>query len=208
LRNVRLHRGTLRFAAVLTLLASCTREPEAFVCPSIAEGELVITELRGPQSGSDTWGQWVELFNASGSDIDLYGLRVTLQPGDGSDPDAFVIRTEPVEVPLGAYVVLGREDDRHRSAHVDYGYEVDVVGDLPPSGKVEVEACGELLDTVTYRDLPVLGSLALDGALPPTAGANDDQASWCADATEPPLGGPQTEIGVPGTPGEENRPCP
>lgn len=201
-------RGRLPLPLASVLLWGCTREPEALVCPDADEGELVISEIRGPQSGSDTWGQWVELFNASGGDLDLYGLRVTFVPGDGSEPDVVLVRTEPVEVPLGAYVVLGREDDIRRSPHVDYGYLGDFEGDLPPIGKVELEACGVLVDTVTYRELPQLGTLALDGAIEPTAESNDDTASWCADATEPPPDGPQTEIGVPGTPGEENRPCP
>jgi hypothetical protein len=206
--DVRQHLGMLGLAAVMTIVCGCTREPEAFLCPDVEEGELVVSELRGPQSGVDTWGQWIELFNASGADVDLYGLRVTFVPGDGSEADAFLVRTEPVEVPLGAYVVLGRDDDRTRPAHMDYGYELDVASDLPPSGKIEVEACGELLDSMTYRELPVLGTLALDGALEPTAAVNDEPANLCGDATEPSPDGPQTELGVPGTPGEANRPCP
>jgi hypothetical protein len=208
LLDVRKHRGTLPFAAVLTLASACTREPEAFICPDLDEGELVVTELRGPQSGTDTWGQWVELWNGSGGDLDLYGLRVTFVPGDGSEPDVFLVRTEPVEVPLGEFVVLGRDEEVNRPAHMDYGYAGDVASDLPPSGKIEVEACGVLADVASYQGLPVLGTLAFDGAQEPSADANDDRTSWCVDETEPPLEGPQTEIGVPGTPGEANPPCP
>lgn len=201
-------RGFLPLPLASVLVSGCAREPEPLVCPDAEEGELVISEVRGAQSSTDTWGQWVELYNASGSDIDIHGLRVTFVPGDGSEPDVVLVRTEPVEVPLGEYVVLGREDDIRRSPHVDYGYLLDFAGDIPPVGKIEVQACGVVVDSATYRDLPQIGTLALDGEIEPTAEANDDMASWCGDTTEPPLEGPQTEIGVPGTPGEENRPCP
>ena len=50
----------------------------------------------------------------------------------------------------------------------------------------------------------VMRLAALDGAVPPDADLNDDHERWCADERE----GPPTEIGLPGSPGEANPPCP
>ena len=57
------------------------------------------------------------------------------------------------------------------------------------------------------KGIPELGSLAFDGNKTPTVEANDDEQCWCNDDTEPPDDGPMIEFGIPGTPGEENRPC-
>ena len=55
-------------AAIAVLgLGSCEREAMPAICPDVQAGELVLTEMRGPQSGADTYGQWFELFNTSGA---------------------------------------------------------------------------------------------------------------------------------------------
>jgi len=41
-------------------------------------GDLVITEIRGPQDGVDSRGEWFELYNTTADSIDLYGLRGTM----------------------------------------------------------------------------------------------------------------------------------
>ena len=68
-------------------------------------------------------------------------------------------------------------------------------------------ACGESIDRLVFKSLPTTGSYSFDGAKEPGADANDDESCWCADETEADPDGPMTEIGIPGTPGEENRPC-
>jgi len=102
---------------------------------------------------------------------------------------------------------------------VQYGYRVDYDRDLPAEGVLEVASCGALVDRVVYRGLPSRGTLGLDGAKAPDAGANDDPAAWCVDATPPggapvdggaapaDLAGSGSMLGIPGTPGARNRPC-
>ena len=61
--------GPVRRAVMVlgvALVAACTRAPLEVPCPDLRAGDLVISELRGEQSGTDTRGQWVELYNASG----------------------------------------------------------------------------------------------------------------------------------------------
>ena len=190
-------------AATALLLGACPREAEPATCPDLGEGALVVTEIRGAQEGVDTYGQWIELFNTTDGDVDLLGLRLTLTPISGEDPAILAVRREGVVVPAGGYVVIGKHDDRNLPDHVDYGYRRDYDRDLFEAALVEVAACDTVLDTMLYRALPALGTLALDGAIEPTAQANDDQDALCIDAADAPPG-PQTESGLPGTPGEPN----
>ena len=52
------------------------REPAETVCPQLAAGDLVVSEVRGPQRPEDASGAWVEIFNASGREVDLLGIKV------------------------------------------------------------------------------------------------------------------------------------
>jgi hypothetical protein len=192
---------------VAILATGCARPEEAFFCPDAGEGELIVTEIRGPQTGDDTWGQWIELHNPTDRDYDLFGLRITMRPLDGDAPDVVLVRTEEVELPAGGYAVLGRFSESNLPAHIDYGFDIDLDGDLLSSAILEVKACGVVTDRVIYRQLPDQGTRAFDGALAPDAEANDDETRWCDDATEPTAEQAQTMFGIPGTPGEANRPC-
>jgi hypothetical protein len=188
---------------------ACGVEPLPEVCPAIAEGELVITELRGAQTGTDTWGQWIELYNGSGRTLELTGLQVRLF-GVTEDEQEFFVRDRALQIAPGGYVVLGQFDLGMEPAHVDYGFRGDVPDALIPRGSVTLRSCDLDIDRVVYVDaeLPSTGTWALDGAIAPTAAANDDPAAFCVDATPQSPDGPMVEVGVPGTPGEVNRPCP
>jgi hypothetical protein len=170
----------------------CIREPLPDICPSVEVGELVISELRGPQDGDDSFGDYIEVYNASGKTVDLLGMTVRLRSA-GGDEREFLIR-ESVELEAQGYVVIVAESG-------------DLLGDT--SAFVELEACEELVDEVFYAALPTLGSLACGNADNlPSADANDDSESgcWCVDAQE--IGDqPLFGIGLPGSPGGPNR-CP
>jgi hypothetical protein len=107
-------------------------------------------------------------------------------------------------------VVLGHQNPDQLPDHVDYGYDGDFSSDLYSAGTLELYVCNELVDVVVYQNLPTVGSLAFDGALEPSVETNDNanpndlESSWCIDASE--VSSP-TEVGTPGTPGEQNRPC-
>lgn len=193
------------FLLLLPLLAGCAREPLELECPDVEPGALVITELRGKQTGTDTWGQWIELYNTTEHDVALAGVRLSLVRLDGSDAREIVVRARGTQVTPGGYFVLGRFDDAERPDHVDYGYRQDFESDLYDSGLLKVWACEQELDSVVYRDLPVAGSLAFDGALQPSAEANDEESDWCIDDTAYEL--EPGQVGLPGTPGTANPPC-
>ena len=147
----------------------------------------MITELRGSQSGTDGYGEWVELYNASSAAANLAGLRIAFSRLDGSTTPDFVLRSRELEVGPGDHAVL----------YFDRS--------IPSGAAIDVISCSELIDRVIYRTLPSRGTLSFDGeSFPPDHEANDDEGAWCVDAVED-EGSP--ENGIRGTPGERNRTC-
>lgn len=183
--------------------ATCPRPPEDEVCPDVAVGDLVITEIRGPQSSPNSLPQWIEVANVSGGVVDLEGLHLEMMRPDGSGERDMIVRYKR-SVGAGDHYVLGLVADGTPGVGVDYGLAGEYSGSLYEDGLLALVACGEVVDAVVYENLPKAGTYSL-GLMPPDAEGNDDPAAWCVDAT--PVEGPTTALGFPGTPGEANRPC-
>ena len=191
---------------LLALGASgCERKMLDFVCTPVSPGQLVITEIRGEQADTDTWGQWIEIHNRGNTAVDVTGIRIRLLQLDGTNEVWITVRAPDMTIAAGGYFVVGRFPANNLPDHVDYGYETDFTSDLYADGLIELYVCNELEDSVLYHNLPTTGSLSFDGDLEPTVEANDIEANWCNDASD--VGGNPTEVGIPGTPGEQNRPC-
>ena len=203
-------------AVALGGLIGCGRDALDGSCPAVAPGELVVTEVRGDQSGSDGYGQWIEIYNASPAAVDLRGLDVHVQRVDGG-ADGHILVRDSVVVDPGGYAVIGRFPTDDVPDHVDYGYVLPCEDsssgcddhwldtNLYDAAAIDLEACGERIDRAIYRDLPSRGTWALSGAAAPDATANDTESDWCVDDTED----MQTEqLGIRGTPGEANPSCP
>jgi hypothetical protein len=194
---------------------ACTRDPLDEVCPAVAPGELVVTEVRGSQSGSDGYGQWIEIYNASSGEVDLRGLEIFVRRVDGGADGHILVRTS-VLVAAGDYAVIGRFLPDQLPDYVDYGYQLDCEDtssgcdsywfdtSLYDAAAIDLLACDELIDRAIYRDLPSRGTWAFDGDDPPDADANDVERDWCVDDQED----DNTEqLGIRGTPGEANPSC-
>jgi hypothetical protein len=183
------------------------------ICTPVENGQLVISELRGSQTEVDTYGQWIELHNRSTNSVNLAGIRIHLydiMDESLSDPRIIMVRDETLIVEPGGYVILGHQRPDQLPDHVDYGYDEDFDSDLYSAGQLELYVCNEVVDYVFYQNLPSVGTLAFDGDQELTVDANDIadpnniDSNWCTDAS--PVVNP-TEVGTPGTPGEQNRPC-
>ncbi len=231
---------TLCAGLVAIASAGCSRPPVGQFCPDVAEGELIITEIRGPQTGGDNRGQWFEVYNAAETAIDLRGLRVEFYNRQGSlapPGRPILVRAEDFTIEPGTYVTFGNHDPLTQPGFVDYTFITDYFTtrapdadeelallelglepedftgrqpkDLERAGRIDLVACGQLIDRLRYETLPSEGSLILDGALEPDAEANDDASNLCVDDAQEELepGEPRTFIGLPGTPQEENRRC-
>lgn len=189
--------------AIVSLVgAACARDPEEALCPDIDVGDLIVTEVRGPQMPADPVnGEWIELFNASGRSLDVRGIRVRFRRKDGSSEIPIIVR-QSVTVGAGEYVVLGLFlNDNTRPAHVNYGFAGDFTETWLAAAAVDVESCGTRIDRSTYDALPRMGSYSFTGGMSPDTNANDDLRNWCANAAV-------TGATYPGSPQQANPPCP
>lgn len=178
---------------LMVCMGACTRDPDPAVCPSLAKGSLVVTEVHGPQSPDDGTKPWIEVFNASGA-TDLFGTRIRFRKLDGSSEiDVLVRRSLPAAA--GSYTVLGLDSDDMLASYLDYGFDTDYKVSWLSGAAVQVETCGTLIDRADYSSLPKIGTFSL-GTMPPNADANDLAGSWCTDTTSN------------GTPRAANKPCP
>jgi len=205
----RRHSIPLVSAIALTAGLCCTRAPLERICPDLSPGDLVITEIRGKQAGVDTYGEWIELYNTTDEAIPLGGIAVELYKLDGSGDFRFIVRDDEVEIPARGYAVLSGvvAADKPFTTYA-YGDEIDA--NLYAGAFVEVYSCENEVDQMFYRALPAEGTLSLDGAVQPDADDNDstDDGRWCTDSTPADPNEPVVDLGIRGTPGEANRPCP
>ncbi len=175
-------------------------EASVFVLP--LEGDLVITEVMvAPFAVDDSVGEWFELYNASGADIDLDGWVLSDVVAGESDTI-----TGSLIVPAGGTVVLGNNWDPATNGNipVDYWYSGFTLDDLADEIVLSFDTAE--VDRVEY-DLGGGWPALLEGqAMMLTVGAtdhvsNDDPVNWC---------GSTTSLGVGydfGTPGAANDDC-
>jgi hypothetical protein len=169
--------------------AGCVHEPAAEICPPAGAGDLVITEIA---EGSDPGQTWIEVYNATGGDLDLEGTVVQVVSVDGATDLHMLIR-RPLPLSAGDYVVLGDVDDAGRPDTIDYGFGGDFSRAPPNAGAFTISACGTQVDRVVFDAIPSDGTWSY-GDAPPTADGNDDQGAWCTGTAD-------------GTPGTGNPPC-
>ncbi|MBA3451611.1 MAG: lamin tail domain-containing protein [Deltaproteobacteria bacterium] len=181
------------------LAIGCTRDTAEEVCPDVVAGDLVVTEIGGPQSNNELLNEFVEIYNASGAPVDLLGIKIRFRRRDGSSEVQVLVRRSLIAAP-GSYTVLGKDDDLERESYIDYGFVSDFSETWLAAAAVDVEACGTRIDRASYDSLPRIGTYSL-GSMPPTEEANDLPANWCTDV--------QINLGsFPGTPQEANAACP
>ncbi len=165
---------------------------------SIGSGDLFITEImHNPNLVPDYRGEWIELYNNSGTDLNLNGLQID----NGSD--AGITVSQDVVVPAGDYVVLGV----FASSISNGGYTPDYVYPysslrLGSNTTLTLSNASSILDTVSYtfntHDVTTGASLSVNSLTPAD---NDVAANWCASSTS-------YGDGDLGTPGSANDACP
>lgn len=173
--------------------------------PVIAEaGDLVFSEMMiQPQVAEDVVGEWVELFNTSGSTIDITGYTFR-----DEDVDAWVLEG-PLVVAPHDYVVLCASLDTAVNGGVpcdgSFVRDSSGYGMALANGEDEVVLSrpdGLDIDVLHYDDTWIEPGVAI--GVDPTwqeSGANDDRDHWCLQRTVVSTGG------EPGTPGQANDAC-
>ncbi len=194
---------------------------------ALAAGDLVISEIMhnphglsvdsGGADSSDLTGEWLEIYNASGSDVNLNGL--VLADADATNPQAYTLR-ENVVVRAGSYVVLGNSTDRGQNGDVAVAAAWDSMSfSLGNSGdEVILKVGSTVIDAVyytnqdtdgdTFKDWPDTKGYSMTlGTL--DAASNDDFNSWClaTSAYGPAISYPDHGDTNHGTPGAANDAC-
>jgi hypothetical protein len=171
-------------AAVLTILglgacgAGSEGSPAAAGCEGVVAGDFVITEVLANPAGDDAGKEWFELYNASGAERSLRGLRLVAARADGTSEKTHMVGADGPVVAAGGYVVVGDGQG------AGYAYGKDLGGLANGGGRLAVRCGAEEIDAVAYDTVSEGRSRQLDGAAVPDALANDDASRWCsADAT-------------------------
>lgn len=172
--------------------------------PTVPEpGDLVVSEMMiNPDVVEDELGEWVELYNTGGWDVDLYGYSI-----HDDDFDRYVFDA-PLIIPGYGYVVLCASMDINVNGGIpcDGVFRREAVGALAlGNGDDEVilsRPDGVVIDQIDYQSHWFRNRIAL--GLDPSYledAPNNDPSRWCDQVTI------MTSGGEAGTPGVENDPC-
>lgn len=122
--------------------------------PDPESGDIVINEIMNnpsPESASDTKGEWFELFNTAGSDIDINGWMIT----DNSEHDHIINNGGPLIISAGGYLVLARNADFATNGGVNADYQYPTNWSLGNSGDAIILLNGATeIDRVEYDGGP------------------------------------------------------
>jgi hypothetical protein len=178
--------------------AKDTGPAELFV-GDLSEGDLVINEVMIDTAAvANGAGEWFEIYNASGFNVDLDGLEV-FDTSVGSPGSPFTVSGTLI-VDADSYVVLGRKTTiaTNGGADVDYAYgTAHVLGNA--SDELFLSNGTDVIDSIawdngaTFPD-PTGASISLD-ATSQDSTSNDDGAGWCVSRTAYGDG----DLGTPGT---------
>jgi predicted extracellular nuclease len=182
-------------AGLLVVVMALTMVPMIGVPAAVAqESAVVINEImQNPAAVGDDAGEWFELYNATGADIDIEGWTIA-----DNDIDSHVISNGgPLVIPAGGYLVLGNNTDQATNGGVPVAYSYGSSWFLSNSADevILIDAVGVEIDRVEYDGGPIFpdptgASMSLvDPALDNNVGAN-----WCTAST--PFG--DGDLGTPG----------
>lgn len=164
-------------------------------------GDLVISEVMIDPEGTDTGGEWIELFNTLGTDLDLRGLTLYVRDTDGSGSKTHAIRAGVI--PARSYYVVGDIRSGPNPSWVNYAY-ADALGSMGNARGVVGVRCGmTTLAELTYNTAArPQRSRMLNGNNEPSSQIAAVEANYC---DTPP--GNQYSGNNAGTPGAANPEC-
>ena len=116
---------------------------------SIDPGDILVSEFLPNAIGNDDFKEWIELFNTTGSDIDIRGMLIR---DNGSDSHT-VESENPVIVPSKGYLVIGESTSTvlNGGAPVQYSHEDEIT--LGNSGdEIYLISQGATIHSVAYGD--------------------------------------------------------
>ena len=162
-------------------------------------GDLVIAEImNNPKQVNDADGEWFEVVNASGEDINLQDIRIRNEQNA-----EFVVSSSMLMNP-GDRIVFGVNASPGANGGISLTFEASTLALGDTSGSLTIEnPLGVLVDQVIWASNWTLTEGAAMNLHPELedATSNDSATSWC-------LALDALASGDFGTPGQANPPCP
>lgn len=127
---------------------------------AIAPGDLMITEvMANPAAVSDTLGEWFEIYNRSGTSLDLDGLVIR---DSGSNQHTV---SGPLVINADSYFVFGRSADTALNGGytADYEYSNFTLGNS--SDDIILEFNNIVIDSLSYNGDPSFGIAGVSAEL-------------------------------------------
>ena len=185
------------------LLLSLIGSASALTVDELSSGDLVITEIMSnPAAVSYYRGQWFEVYNNAGADVDLSGLEI-------ADASGVVFTVDStVSVASGGYTLLAVRSNSAINGNlptVDYTYSVSALTLNTRTETIALQYDGTTIDSVTYdtsSGYPSESGSSLSlSPMALTAAGNDSSSNWCISSST-------YGDGDYGTPGASNDSCP
>lgn len=179
-----------------------TCDSAACINPTTQVGGVLITEYMPNPAGSfNDLGEWFEIVNTSGADIDLNSGWMIRSEGTGSTVEEHVFVNAP---PFAAGARLTLAYSASVPFMFDYNYDGVRLANNTDWFEI-VNPAGEVVDYVYYEGGSILAgrSRKLDPGAPQDQNANDDFANWCPSMGDEYQSGPSNY----GTPGAANTGC-
>ena len=173
----------------------CETEEEEEENNPVSEGDVVINEIMyNPSIVTDANGEWFELVNTTGNNIDLEGCVISDNESDSHTLASLII-------PANGYAVLAKNADASTNGGItpDYVYSSFALGN---AGDEIILACeGIEIDRVEYDEenswpAGVGKSIVLNSP----SNDNNNPANWCVSSSA-------YGDGDEGTPGNQNDSC-
>lgn len=167
-------------------------EPPPPPLECVNPGDLVITEIMtNPESPiDDNEGEWIEIYNSTGSDIDIEGY--TLSDGGGTH---VINKGSALMVPAGGYITVGKSASANGGITHNYIYAGIVLNNSGDSFQINCDQV--VIDHVPIDDSMAGRSHSLD---PAHLNATDNNmlSNWCFTPEEVTFQYHTTNYGTPG----------
>ncbi len=114
---------------------------------SLQPGDIIVSEFLANAIGNDDFKEWIELFNTTGTDIDLRGVQIR----DNESDSHLVQSASPVIVPSKGYLIIGESTDTaiNGDSPVQYSFSNDIT--LGNSGdEIILLSQGSVIHSVGY----------------------------------------------------------
>ena len=174
----------------------CSGTDAPYAVTDLSGGDLLISELMpAPDNVNDSVGEWIEVYNASGGQVDLDGLYITDEAGSTTLSGETLVED-------GEYAILARSSSGDVTPDATYSSGFSLNDDGDTITLYESSSQATEFDSVDYNDFTVTDGYSLNlGPDYVDEDLNDFRGHWCDGSTEISSGG---DIG---TPGAENDDC-